>query len=132
MSITEPTPVLQAPAEQQKLWRVGTLVYAFPALSLLFFWLLWGDFTLAFKDRAAVPTLNVLLRDHYSSAFFSGAMQSGIPPLIAIFFIPILSYRSDRHRGPRGRRIPFLLVPTIFAALGTVALGYSPSMGSAL
>lgn len=28
-----------------KTWKAGTLVYSSAGLAMLFFWLLWGDFT---------------------------------------------------------------------------------------
>ena len=49
-----------------------------------------------------------------------------------ITIIPWISYRSDRHRGRWGRRIPFLLIPTPLAAATMMLLGYSPPAGRAL
>ncbi len=135
MSSTEEMPepaTLTDQPPRRKLWRIGTLVYTAGGLSALFFWLLWGDFTLAFKDRSINPTLQKLLQLYHASAFLGAMLQSFLPPLISILLIPVISYKSDRHRGSFGRRIPFLLPPTILAALMMVSLGYSPKMGSAV
>jgi hypothetical protein len=124
-------PVATESPKRTKIWRIGTLTYTIGGLSALFFWLLWGDFTLAFKDRSIIPTLQKMLQIYHASAFVGAMLQSFLPPLISIVLIPVISYKSDRHRGPLGRRIPFLLPPTILAALMMVALGFSPEMGRA-
>ena len=49
-------PTDAAPAPQRKLWRVGTLTYAFGGLVILFSWLLWGDFAWSMRDRAVAPS----------------------------------------------------------------------------
>ena len=45
-----------------KLWKTGTLVYSSTGLAMLFFWLLWGDFTWAMKDRAVGPSATLLIK----------------------------------------------------------------------
>jgi MFS family permease len=45
---------------------------------------------------------------------------------------PTVSYWSDRHRSRRGRRIPFLLLPTPFVTLAMFGLAYSPRIGPVL
>jgi maltose/moltooligosaccharide transporter len=42
---------------------------------------------------------------------------------------PYISTASDRHRGRWGRRVPFLLIPTPFASLSIIALGFAPLLG---
>lgn len=51
------------------------------------------------------------------------------PAAIGLILGPIISYKSDRHRGPRGRRIPFLLITTPVAAFGMFGLGLCPILG---
>jgi MFS family permease len=53
-------------------------------------------------------------------------LVSSFPALIGLILGPIISVRSDRHRGKWGRRIPFLLVTTPFAAFGMIGLGLTP------
>lgn len=42
--------------DEPKIWKQGTLTYTTFGLIALFFWLLWGDFTWAMKDRAVGPS----------------------------------------------------------------------------
>ncbi len=39
---------------------------------------------------------------------------------------PVISVKSDRHRGRFGRRVPFLLFTTPLAAVGMIGLGFTP------
>jgi MFS family permease len=55
-----------------------------------------------------------------------------IPQAIIIVVGPVVSYRSDRHRGPWGRRIPYLLLSTPFAFLAMLGIGISPAIGQAI
>jgi len=121
--------VLVDSAPEKKTWHAGTLVYTSSAIAVLFFWLLWGDFTISLKDRSVVPTLQVLLRTYHASAFVISLLLNFLPPLISIFLIPVLSYQSDRYRGRWGRRIPFLLIPLPLAVATMLLLGYSPAIG---
>src|SRR5438094_9583528 len=95
-----------------KRWTVGTLTYSLGGLSVLFFWLLWGDFAFYLKERAVPPTLQILLRTFGASALISGLLLGSLPQVIAMLLGPVVSFKSDRHRGRWGRRIPFLLMPT--------------------
>src|SRR5439155_762713 len=94
--------------------------------------LLGGDFTWQLRDRAIAPTMPLLLRNFGGSDFAAGALLGFLPGAIGIILSPIVSYRSDRHRGPLGRRIPFLLFSTPFAALAMIALAFTPIMGTKL
>lgn len=112
-----------------KRWTVGTLSYTRRSLGALFFWLLWGDFTLFLRDRAAPPTLQLLLLRYSASNALVGFLLGTLPNLITLFLSPIVSYRSDRHRGRWGRRIPYLFVPTPLAVLSMIGLAFSPPLG---
>jgi len=48
---------------------------------------------------------------------------------MGLIFGPIIAYKSDRHRGPWGRRIPFLLVSTPLVVLSMLGLAFSPEIG---
>jgi MFS family permease len=52
-----------------------------------------------------------------------------VPYFIAMVFTPIVSYKSDRHRGRWGRRIPFLLAPTPIGVAAIAGLAFSPPLG---
>jgi len=115
-----------------KRWRVGTLTYTSGGLVVLFFWLLSGDFAWSIRERSISPVVQLLLNKFGASDFFNGLLLGSLPAAIAILVGPVICYRSDRHRGRWGRRIPFLLAPTPFAVLAIVGFAFSPAMGVSL
>lgn len=116
----------------RRLWTIGTLTYTGGGLVILFCWLLLGDFAWSMKERSVMWTFQVLIKRFGASDFLSGVFIGTIPQALALVLTPIVSYFSDRHRGRWGRRIPFLLIPTPFAALAMVGLSYSPEIGTAM
>jgi MFS family permease len=117
---------------RQKVWTVGTLTYTRAGLALLFFWLLWGDFGWAMKDRGVYAVVMLLLKKFSASDFLVGTLFGSLPTVIASVLCPIVSYKSDRHRGRSGRRIPFILVLTPIAVVSMTGLGFSPFLGERL
>jgi MFS family permease len=113
-----------------KLWRVGTLTYTTAGLVVLFCWLLWGDFAWMLKERSASPVVQIMLRKFKASDFLTGLFLLSLPAAIGLLLGPVVSYRSDRHRGRWGRRIPYLLVTTPIAAGAMFGLAFSPAIGS--
>lgn len=127
------TETLQAASElPPKSWKVGTLTYSTGGLVLLFFWLLWGDFAWSLKERSVSPVMQLLLKKYQASDMLIGLMIGSIPGIISVILGPIISYRSDRHRGRWGRRIPFLLIPTPVVVLSMCGLACSPLLGGYL
>ncbi len=116
----------------RQIWRVGTLTYTSAGLAVLFCWLLWGDFAWAMKDRAIPPIVQLLLKKFGASDMVAGLLFGSLPPALGLFLGPIIGYKSDRHRGRWGRRIPFLLISTPIAVLGIVGLALSPALGAHL
>ncbi len=112
-----------------KLWHAGTLTYTKSGLVMLFVFLLGGDFTWQLRDRFIIPTMPLLLRKFGGSDFITGLLMGTLPAALGILLAPVVSYRSDRHRGRFGRRIPFLLIPTPFAAAAMVGLAFTPVIG---
>ena len=112
-----------------RVWRNGTLTYTAAGLAWLFFWLLWGDFTWAMKDRAVGPSATLLIRMFDVSDLVYTLIIVAFPNFTNIFLCPIISYISDRHRGRWGRRIPFLLFTTPFIVIGLIGLGFTPMLG---
>ena len=106
---TSPSTEILAVSPPPKLWTVGTLTYTAAGLSAVFFWLLWGDFSLTLKDRSVPPTLQLLLESLKVSNAQLGLLLGSLPQCLGMIIAPIIAYRSDRHRGPLGRRIPFLI-----------------------
>lgn len=110
-------------------WVVGTLAYTTGGLVAVFFWLLLGDFALAMRERSVGPVFQLLLKQHQASDTLVAFLMQVLPPAIALTLGPILAFRSDRHRGQWGRRIPYLLIPTPIAAVSMVGLAACPWMG---
>ena len=120
------------PTSAPKTWRVGTLVYTASGLALLFLWLIWGDFAWQLKERSVSPVVQVLLKKFEASDLLTGFLLATIPAAIGLIVGPIVSYRSDRHRGRWGRRIPFLLIPTPIVVVTMFMMGASPWLGGRL
>ncbi len=131
MTENQETKQAQTSASPRK-WTVGTLTYTTGGLIALFCWLLWGDFAWSMKDRAVPPILQILLKAFGASDLTTGILLSSIPAFIGLIFSPIISYKSDRHRGRWGRRIPFLLLMTPVTVVGMLGLAFSPQIGASL
>jgi len=114
----------------KKIWRVGTLTYTTSSLAVLFGWLLWGDFAWWMKERAVVPVGQLMLRQFGATDFLVGLLIGSVPAALGLFVGPIVSVKSDHHRGRWGRRIPFLLIPTPFIMLAMFGMaGTAPLAG---
>jgi len=113
-------------------WVVGTLAYSSGGLVLLFCWLLCGDFAWSLKERSVMWVVQLLIKRFEASDMVAGLLIGALPQALALVLTPIISYRSDRHRGRWGRRIPFLVIPTPIAALSMVGLAFSPHLGETL
>ncbi|MDR1283143.1 MAG: MFS transporter [Opitutaceae bacterium] len=123
-----PSPPSPPPPGQPgpKTWRAGTLVYTGPALAVLFFWLCFGDFSWAMRDRSVGPMAQWYLNNIGVSKIVFGLLLSSFPTLLGIIIGPVISVKSDRYRGRLGRRIPFLLITTPLGATGVIGLGLTP------
>jgi len=121
---------LQSGTPSARSWRVGTLTYTSAGLMALFAWLLWGDFAWQLKERAAVPVAQLMLRQFGASDFLVSILVGSVPAALGMILGPIVSVRSDRHRGRWGRRIPYLLVPTPFIVIGMAGLAWTPALGA--
>ncbi len=120
------------PVAGEHLWRIGTLVYTKAGLITLASWLLWGDFAWSIRDRSVGTIFQVLLRNFKASDTVMGLLIGTFPAAIGLLLGPVISYRSDQHRGRLGRRLPFLLASAPVAAVAIIGLGFSPLMGQGL
>jgi MFS family permease len=118
--------------DRQKTWRVGTLVYTSGGLAALFFWLLGGDFAWNLKERAVSPVAQLMLRSLDASDLVVGLLIGSLPAALGMIIGPIVSVKSDQHRGRWGRRIPFLLITAPFIVLSMMALGFTPMLADEL
>ena len=82
------------------------------------------------KERSAQPVVQIMLRKFDASDFLTGLFLLALPAAIGVVLGPIISYRSDRHRGRWGRRIPYLLITSPIATLAMYGLAYSPTIGT--
>lgn len=119
----EPAASIPAP---KKTWSVGTLTYATAGLVALFGWLLWGDFAWSMRDRSVMPMAQWYLGDLKVPNVLFGLLLTSFPALVGLVLGPVIAVKSDRYRSRRGRRIPFLLMTTPFAAVGMIGLGLTP------
>ena len=73
-----------------------------------------------------------MLRQSGASDFLVGLLVGSVSSAIGLVLCPLVSVRSDRHRGPRGRRIPYLLIPTPLVALAMAGLAFTPEAAGVL
>ncbi|AHF91377.1 MFS transporter [Opitutaceae bacterium TAV5] len=123
---TEAASVTIDPVTGKKLWSVGTLTYTSTGIVVLFLWLLWGDFAWSMRDRSVGPMSQWYLDELKVPQYLFALLTVSFPAAIGLILGPIISVKSDRHRGKRGRRIPFLLVTTPIAAFGMLGLAATP------
>jgi MFS family permease len=127
----EPSPISYQTPPPQRRWQAGTLTYTAGGLVVLFCWLLWGDFAWSMKERSVSQVVQLLLKRFQASDTLAATLITSLPAGIGIFLGPIISYRSDRHRGRWGRRIPYLMLTTPIAAGAIIVLAFCPAMGRA-
>ncbi|HEY7089350.1 MAG TPA: MFS transporter, partial [Tepidisphaeraceae bacterium] len=118
-----------AATARKSLWTVGTLIYTTSGLVVLFCWLLWGDFALSMRDRSVGPLVEKFLLRNGAGNTVKQLLVVTLPTVISLILSPAISYLSDRTRTRRGRRIPYLLIPTPIAGLAMVGIAFSPQMG---
>lgn len=128
------TPLIHASAAApQSDLSVGTLTYTGRTLAQVFFWLLWGDFVLTLMDGGVVSNvvklqLKALGASNATIGFLDGTMTA----LLSAVGVAAISTASDRHRGPRGRRVPFLLWSTPPLVVCLIGVAFSPQIAAAL
>ncbi|WP_075795808.1 MFS transporter [Massilia putida] len=115
--------------EDKSAYAAGSLRYTVAGLAIVVFWLLFGEFAIAFRDRSAIPGVMELLRQHHASDTMIAVLVSALPALLGCVLVPIVGFRSDRFRSRWGRRLPFLLGITPVAALALAALGNCTAFG---
>ena len=113
-----------------KLWHAGTLTYTTGGLMLLFFWLLFGDFSWAMRDRSVGPMASWYLSSIGVPSLVFAVLMTSFPQLVSLIFVPIISVHSDRCRSRWGRRIPYLLITTPIAVAGMLGLAATPFAAS--
>jgi len=117
---------MRTPSDDAKpVFHVGNLVYTRKGLLALFFWLLWFDFCFSLMETVLAPIIAFRLKnDLRADSFLFTLFVATIPSIVNFVLNPIISIKSDRHRGPRGRRIPFLLYGAPLVCGCLVLLGF--------
>ena len=112
-----------------RFYRVGTLTYTKGALLQVMFWMLWGDFFFQLLETITPALMPLQLRWEGASDTMIGLLTSPTA-LFAFCLYPFIGMQSDRHRGPLGRRRPFLLWCTPPVVLSLVLLGAAKPSGA--
>ena len=105
-------------------FTVGTLSYDKKGLWLVFFWLMWNDFSIMLLEQVTGLT-SILLRDRGASYTLMAAFGT-VGGLIGIWINPVFSTWSDRLRTRFGRRRPFLMISTPLFAVSLCAIPFMP------
>ena len=112
-----------------KIYSAGTLSYTKPALAILFFWLLWGDFCYTLMEAVTGPIMNLKFAALGASNFERNLLVSVAPSLLYSAMAPVIAFRSDRYRGRLGRRIPFMIFSLPFLVFFLVVLAFGDKVG---
>jgi len=110
-------------------YQCGRLIYTKAGLFTLFSWLLWGDFCFSLMETIWPNILPLMLKSKGTPNTILSLVITTIPSAMNFVMNPIISTASDRYRGRRGRRIPFLLGATPFITLFLILLGFSKQIG---
>jgi MFS family permease len=116
--------VSQTSPSLPKIYTVGTLKYDQRQLVLLFFWLMWNDFSYTLIQNVG-GVGQFLMRDQgatYAQMALIGSIGFFIP-----WLNPLVSTWSDRYRSSMGRRRPFLFFATPFFAFFLAIYPYMPT-----
>ena len=109
----------------RKVYRCGTLTYTKMGLVAVFGWLLWGDFVYTLMESVWPQILPLFLLKAGATPQQTLWIKTTIPQIIGFVACPMISFKSDRHRGRWGRRIPFIFWTAPFLSLFLGALGFS-------
>ncbi len=122
--MSSPTANLSPSSEAEaKIYKVGTLTYSQQGLAIVFFWLIWNDFSFTLIESVRSLT-NFLLRDQGAS--LAEIAWIGSLGLIFMWVNPVFSVWSDRFRSKWGRRRPFLFIVTPCFAFTLMGTPYMP------
>ena len=123
------SPIASPPAGvnvPEPLYSVGTLVYNKRQLFILFFWLMWNN--VGFNLVEDISTLNGIMMRDFGATFTQMALLGSLGGFIGPFINPWISTWSDRHRGPHGRRRPFIFATVPLFAVTTMTMPFMPDL----
>jgi hypothetical protein len=110
---------------------VGTLTYTRAGLWQVMFWMLLG--VVFFQLLQMLPANAIPLQMRWAGAGDTLiGFKSTLSSLVTFLWNPVVGSLGDRHRGPLGRRRPFILWSIPPVLLGLLALGASEPAGELL
>ncbi len=109
--------------------RCGTLVYTRYTIVMLFGWLLWGDFCFTLMESVG-NVIPLKMQNLGMPSFWLSLILTTLPAILNLTVCPWVSFKSDRHRGRFGRRIPFILYTMPFLCLSLIAIGWSEEISA--
>ena len=112
-----------------KVYRCGTLSYTTRGLVALFAWMLWGDFCFTLMETVVPSIMPLKLRSLESPNVIISLIMTTLPGAFNLAVTPMISFKSDRHRGKYGRRIPFILFTLPFLTLMLVLIAFDDQIG---
>lgn len=113
-----------AALKEPKIYKVGTLSYDQRQLVMLFFWLMWNDFSITLMEK--IGSLTSVLMLNTGATYTQLAILGTVGGVINPWINPLVSTWSDRLRSKRGRRRPFLLAATPPFAFFLMAIPFAP------
>ncbi len=108
--------------------RIGGLIYTRRGLLITAMVLLWGVFFWSL-ERNLIAILPVIFKRYGASDQLIAAIMTSMPYVLIVLMQPIISIKSDRTRGPFGRRKPYIVGSALGMALCYIGLGWSPELG---
>lgn len=107
-------------------FTVGTLTYDKNGLRLVFFWLMWNDFSIMLLE-AVTNLTNILMRDRGASYTLMATFGT-MGGVLGIWINPFFSTWSDRLRTRFGRRRPILFIATPLFAVCLSSIPFMPDL----
>lgn len=107
-------------------FSVGTLSYNKQGLWILFFWLMWNDFSITLLEQVTNLT-SILMKDRGASYTLLSVFGT-VGGFLGMWINPFFSTWSDRLRTRFGRRRPFLLIATPLFAASLCAIAFMPDL----
>jgi len=107
-------------------FSVGTLTYDKRGLWLVFFWLMWNDFSITLLEQVTSLT-GILMRDRGASYTLMATFGT-IGGILGMWINPVFSTWSDRLRTRFGRRRPILFIATPLFAVSLCAIAFMPDL----
>jgi len=126
---TQDDPAAPDTPSAARTYHCGSLTYTRKTLVALFGWLLWGDFCFSMMETVLPHILPLKLKDLGVSNALMSLIMTTIPGVFDITVGTVVSYKSDRYRSPRGRRIPFIWYTLPFQAVSLACIGWSEQIG---